>query len=138
MAKKSGLQSLLKTLTREGAKALAALQREIVGREKELAMLKRAEARWKDVVGEQTPVRTSVAAPQMRAGRKKRRIDWSVVLAGFSAPFKAKDIQQKTGKPIEQVYAGVSRWVKDKKIKKNPDGTYQRTAVVAVTPQKKS
>ena len=137
MAKKSGLQSLLRTLTREGAKALAALRQEIAGREKELEMLKGAEARWKDVVGEQTPVRNSVAAPHMRAGRKKRRIDWNVVLAGFSTPFKAKDVQQKTGKPIEQVYAGVSRWAKDKKIKKNPDGTYQRTAAVSTAQQKR-
>lgn len=137
MAQKSGLQPLLTNLKRQGAKALAALRQEIAKREEELDMLKIAEARWKDVVGEQTPVRNSAASPQMRAGRKRRRLDWNVVLAGLSSSFKARDVQQKTGKPMEQVYAGLSRWGKDKKIKKNLDGTYQKIAAVFTAQQRK-
>lgn len=137
MAQKSGLQPLLTSLKRQGAKALAALRQEIAKRGEELEMLKIAEARWKDVVGEQTPVRDSAASPQMRAGRKRRRLDWNVVLAGLSASFKARDVQQKTGKPMEQVYAGLSRWGKDKKVKKNLDGTYQKTAAVSTAQQRK-
>ncbi len=137
MAQKSGLQPLLTSLKRQGAKALAALRQEIAKQEKELEMLKIAEARWKDVVGEQTPVRNSAASPQMRADRKRRRLDWNVVLAGLSASFKARDVQQKTGKPMEQVYAGLSRWGKDKKVKKNLDGTYQKTAAVSTAQQRK-
>jgi hypothetical protein len=47
------------------------------------------------------------------------------VLAELTPTFTTKDVAQKTGKPMEQVYAGVSRWVKDKKVKKTKDG-YQR------------
>ena len=39
--------------------------------------------------------------------------------------FTAKHVAQKTGKPMEQVYAGVSRWVKDKKVRRGKDG-YQK------------
>ncbi len=80
----------------------------------------------------------SAAAPSpMRARRKRRRIDWGVALAGLPASFNAKDVQRETGKPMEQVYAGVSRWVKDKKIKKNPNGIYQKTSAVPPAQQKR-
>jgi hypothetical protein len=57
------------------------------------------------------------------------------VLAKLPASFNAKDVQRQTGKPIEQVYAGLSRWVKDKKAKRNSSGSYQKVAPAAA-PQK--
>jgi hypothetical protein len=60
-----------------------------------------------------------------------------MVLAGLPATFRSREVQQKTGKPMEQVYSGLSRWVKDKKVKKSPDGTYQKITVSSPGQQKK-
>jgi hypothetical protein len=137
MAQRRELQPLLANLKRQGAKVLTALQQEITKREKTLTELKATAARWKEAVGGQTRMMGAAAPSQPRGGRKRRRIDWSVALAGLPASFNAKDVQRQTGKPIEQVYAGVSRWAKDKKIKKNPNGTYQKTSTVPLSAQQK-
>jgi hypothetical protein len=128
---------LLANLKRQGAKVLTALQQEITKREKTLTELKATAARWKEAVGGQTRMMGAAAPSQPRGGRKRRRIDWSVALAGLPVSFNAKDVQRQTGKPMEQVYAGVSRWAKDKKIKKNPNGTYQKTSAVLPSAQQK-
>ena len=137
MAQRRELQPLLANLKRQGAKVLTALQQEITKREKTLTELKATAARWKEAVGGQTRMMGAAAPSQPRGGRKRRRIDWSDALAGLPASFNAKDVQRETGKPMEQVYAGVSRWAKDKKIKKNPNGTYQKTSAVPPTQQKR-
>lgn len=78
------------------------------------------------------------AAPtRVRAKRKRRRLDWNAVLASLPASFNAKEVQRQTGKPIEQVYAGLSRWVKDKKAKRNSTGSYQKVSPAAALQQKK-
>ena|SRR5215510_8492084 len=137
MAQRRELQPLLTNLKRQGTKVLTVLQQEIAKREKALAELKTTAARWKEAVGGQTRIMGAATPSQIRGGRKKRRIDWSVALAGLPASFNAKDVQRQTGKPMEQVYAGVSRWVKDKKIKKNPNGIYQKLSLSAPPQQKK-
>ena len=126
MAQKRRLQPLLADLKRQGVKVLTALEQEIVKQEKDLTELKATAARWKEVVGGQTRMVGTAAPLPTRTKRKKRRIDWNAVLAGLSASFTTKEVQQQTGKPMEQVYAGLSRWVKDKKIKKNSSGVYQK------------
>jgi len=63
--------------------------------------------------------------------RKRPRLDWDAVLARLPATFDAKEVKQRTGKPMEQVYAGVSRWVKDNKVRKHPQGGYQKVAFSA-------
>lgn len=137
MAQRRELQPLLANLKRQGAKVLTALQQEITKREKTLTELKATAARWKEAVGGQTRMMGAAAPSQTRGGRKRRRIDWSIALAGLPLSFNAKDVQRETGKPMEQVYAGVSRWAKDKKIKKNPNGTYQKTSAVPPAQQKR-
>lgn len=137
MPRSSAAGQLLNSLQKQGAKALASLQREITKREKELDVLKAAEARWKEVASVRLRAahRTTL---QTRARRKRPRLDWDAVLAGLSNTFTAKDVEQKTGKPMEQVYAGVARWVKDRKVRKNPAGGYQKIATASVSQKRGS
>jgi len=137
MAQRRGLQPLLANLKRQGVKVLTALQQEIAKREQELAELKTTATRWGEIVGKQTRVTGAAPAPA-RAGRKRRRIDWNAVLVNLPTAFNAKEVQQQTGKPIEQVYAGLSRWVKDKKIKRTSNGAYQKAASTASAQPKKA
>lgn len=137
MPQKGGLQSVLTALRRQGVKALSALQREIANKEKELNLLKATEAQWRGIVGTQGKALTLAGAGKARMGKLGLRLDWSAVLAGLPATFRTKDVQQKTGKPMEQVYSGVSRWTKDKLIKKNADGSYQKLSVPAPPQSKK-
>jgi hypothetical protein len=117
--------SLLTALKQQTAKALAPLLKEIARREQELAVLKGEAARWKSVVRGQAKTTNAAVAARRAPGAKKRRLDWSAILADLPTKFTAKDVAEKTGKPMEQVYAGVARWVKDKKAKKGKGG-YQK------------
>jgi len=138
MPQKNKLQSLFTSLRRQGTKALAALRQEITKKEKELATLKATESRWRDVVDGQAKMMGLTALSRMRAQGERRRLDWNVLLAGLPPTFNAKEVQQKTGKPMEQVYAGLSRWVKDKKVKKGSAGSYQKLSASLSVQQKKS
>jgi hypothetical protein len=40
------------------------------------------------------------------------------VLAELPAAFAPRDVGQRTGKPMAQVYAGLSRWAKEKKVRR--------------------
>jgi len=137
MAQRHGLQSLLINLKRQGGKVLTALQKEIVAREKELSELKATATRWRAIVGGQARMLGAAAPAPARGKRRRRRLDWNAVLAKLPASFNAKDVQRQTGKPIEQVYAGLSRWVKDKKAKRNSSGSYQKVTSAAAAPQQK-
>src|SRR5882724_3917134 len=128
MAQRRGVQPLLANLKRQGVKVLTALQQEIATREKELTELKATATRWGEMVGGQTRMIGAAAPARARAKRKRRRIDWNGVLASLPASFNGKEVQRQTGKPIEQVYAGLSRWVKDKKAKRNSSGSYQKVS----------
>ena len=138
MPQKNTLQSLLTNLSRQGAKALTAMQGEIAKREKELEALKATEARWREIVGGKVRAMSAAPLARMRTGRRKRRLDWNMILAGLPATFRSKEVQQKSGKPMEQVYAGLSRWVKDKKIKKSKNGYRKVAAAGAARSQEKS
>jgi hypothetical protein len=113
------------SLKQQSTRALASLQQEIAKREKELTLLRAAEKQWKGVMGAQPSAARPATATRRRVSKKKR-LDWNKVLAGLPVTFNNKLVQQKTGKPMEQVYAGLSRWVKDNKVKRNPDGVYQK------------
>jgi hypothetical protein len=118
--------SVLSLLKQQTTKALTALQREIARREQELAILKAEAARWTQALGGMSRKKVGTALTSLRGVSGKRsRLDWNAVLVELSPTFTAKEVAQKTGKPMEQVYAGVSRWMKDKKIKKAKDG-YQK------------
>ena len=118
-------------LRQQAAKALAALEKEIAKQEQALAGLKAEAARWKSLLGGQSKG-ASAAAPR-RARKPKRQVNWSAVLAGLPRTFTAREVANKAGKPIAQVYVRVGRWMKDKKVRKGKDG-YQK--VSALTPSR--
>lgn len=138
MPQKNKLQSLLVNLRRQGTRTLVALQHEITKKEKELATLKATATQWRAAVEGRGGAGGFPALSQARARGQRRRLDWTAVLARLPTTFKARDVQQTTSKPMEQVYAGLSRWVKDKKVKKGSGGVYQKSAVASPTHQKKA
>jgi hypothetical protein len=128
------LQSILTNLKQQSGKALASLRREIGRREQELALLKATETQWQQVLGLKAKTPAVGSLRTRRLGQK--RLNWESILAALPMTFDNKQVLQATGKPIEQVYAGLSRWVKDKKIRKGPDGMYQKLSAAAT--QKKT
>src|SRR4029453_17796424 len=104
----------LNPLKKQAVRVLTSLRREIGQREKELTLLKQEAQRWQDAVSGRSSV---INGSGVRRGEKTRsRLDWQVVLNELPETFVPKDVAQKTGKPMEQVYAGLARWAKDKKV----------------------
>ena len=146
MPQRASRQPLLTTLTQQATKALAALHKEITKREQELATLKAEAVRWQNVMrGPPGPGRTAgivpAPPPPLRpmgkivgpavAPRvplpKRPRLDWRAILKELPARFTTKDVAQKAGKPLGHVYVYVSRWMKDKKVRRVEEG-YQKVS----------
>jgi hypothetical protein len=105
-------------LKQRAATVLSSLEKDIADLEKELA------AR----IAEANTIRAILGRPPMgKVGMKGPRLDWAAVLASLPQVFSAKDLAQASGKPMEQVYAGISRWVKDRKIHKEADGYHKKS-----------
>ena len=127
MPRNASLHPLLTALERKATKAFTFLRQEIAKREKELAGLKAEAAQWKNVLGGPARKTNGISVPSQARATKRPRLDWSAVLQALPARFTTKEVVQKTKKPIEQVYAGIGRWVKDRKIKKVDNG-YQKAS----------
>ena len=122
MPQRTPYHPLLATLTQQATKAFATLRQEITQREQELAMLKAEAARWKSVV--RGPVRrVIVTAP----APKRPLLDWSAILKALPTRFTTQEVAQKAGKPTDQVYVHLSRWMKDKKVRRVEEG-YQKVS----------
>ena len=90
--------------------------------EEALAALKAEAARWQSVL--RVPVRgdgSPAPAPRRRSA-KRRRLDWTVILKELPTRFTTTDIAQKTGRPMAHAYTYVSRWMKEKKVRRGKDG----------------
>jgi hypothetical protein len=122
-------RSILTALKQQATKALASLQREIARREKELEALNAEAARWSSVVGGQSQAASASSASYQAQAAKKPRLDWSAILIRLPETFKAQEVARRTGKPMDQVYAGVSRWIKEKKVRRGKDG-YRKVSAV--------
>lgn len=116
-------RTALTTLKKQATRVLASLRREIGQREKDLALLKQEAQRWQNAVSGRPAARNGAVLG--RGERVRSRLDWKAVLSELPDTFTPKDVAQKTGKPMEQVYAGLSRWAKDKKVRKGKSG-YQK------------
>jgi hypothetical protein len=104
------------------------LHKEIAQRGQELTTLKTAAARWQSMLQGPASGDGAAAIPPSHARSSKRpRLDWDTILKQLPARFTTKDIAQKAGKPIAHAYTSVSRWVKDKKVRKVKDG-YQKVS----------
>ena len=127
MSPRAARHPLLTSLQREATKALATLSHEITQRERELAVLKTEAARWQSVRrGPAKRVGPAVTPPWVPPP-KKPQLDWSAILKKLPAQFTTKEVAQKAGKPIDQVYVHLSRWMKDKKVRRVKDG-YQKVS----------
>jgi hypothetical protein len=126
MPQRTSRHPLVATLTQQATQALAALRQEITQREQDLVALKAEATRWQRVV--RGPAREAIpTAPYKIPPSKQIRLDWSTVLKELPTRFTSKDVAQKAGKPIEQVYVHVSRWMKDKKVRRVKEG-YQKVS----------
>jgi hypothetical protein len=119
---------LLAGLHREATNTLAALRHEITQREHELAALKAEAARWQSVL-QGPPVRRArpAVAPPPVPPAKRLRLDWSAILKELPTRFTTQEVAQKAGKPPGHVYVYMSRWMKDKKVRRVQDG-YQKVS----------
>ena len=128
-------KSSLDTLKQQGVKIFASLQREIDAKEKDLAGLKAEADRWRSALGASGGAGGS-GAPAKRGRRAKgKRVDWNATYLALPAIFSAKMVAETTGKPMEQVYAAVSRWGKEKKVKRGKDG-YQKISAGSAAKKK--
>ena len=128
-------KSTLDTLKQQGVKILASLQREIDAKEKVLAGLKAESDRWRSALGASGRGSGSGVPAKKRRRAKGKRVDWSATFLSLPATFSAKMVAETTGKPMEQVYAAVSRWGKEKKVKSGKDG-YRKISAGSATKQK--
>jgi len=112
-------RSAFNVLKKQAGKVLGSLRREIAQKEKELAALRQ------DVHRLQTVVSGGSVAPGV--GPMRVRLDWKQILKELPDTFTSRDVGVKSGKPMEQVYAGLNRWIKDRKVRKGKDG-YQKTS----------
>src|SRR6266849_2507756 len=127
MLKRVSRHPLLATLAQQATKALVTLHQEITQREQELTTLKAEAARWQSVVRGPARVASPTVTPPQVPPPKRTQLDWSAILKGLPNRFTAQDVAQKASKPIEQVYVHVSRWMKDKKVRK-VEGGYQKVS----------
>jgi hypothetical protein len=127
MPQRASRLPLVATLTQQATKALTALRQEITQREQALAALKAQAARWQRVLRPPARgVRPAVTLPRVPPP-KRLRLDWSVILQELPPRFTTQDVAQKAGKPFGHVYVYVSRWIKDKKVRRVKEG-YQKVS----------
>ena len=127
MPQRASRPLLVATLTQQATKALTALCQEITQRERELAALKAQAARWQSVMRGPTRRARPAVAPSQAPPPKRPRLDWSAILQELPTRFTTQDVAQKAGKPIGHVYVYVSRWMKDKKVRRVKEG-YQKVS----------
>jgi len=120
MARTKTSRDAFNTLKKQAGKILTSLRREIGQKEKELSALKQ------DVQRLQLVVNGRAAAVDGSPSRV--RLDWNMVLKELPDTFSSKEVSQKSGKPMEQVYAGLNRWIKDRKVRKGKEGYQKVTA----------
>lgn len=116
-------QSAFNVLKKQAGKVLGSLRREISQKEKELAVLRQDAQRLQAIVN------GKAAAPG--AGPLRMRLDWNQILKDLPNSFTSREVGVKSGKPMEQVYAGLNRWIKDRKVRKAKEGGYEKVGAAA-------
>jgi hypothetical protein len=87
--------------------------------------------------------------PSGKSGNGKQRVDWGGTLRVLPVTFTPQEVQRQTGKPMDYVYAVLSRWAKEKKVRRVASGRYQKVSArpqsgqrpakgAAATPEKKT
>ena len=120
MARTKTSRDAFNTLKKQAGRILTSLRREIGQKEKELSALKQDVQRLQLVVNGR--------APAVSGSPSRVRLDWNSILKELPDTFSSKEVSQKSGKPMEQVYAGLNRWIKDRKVRKGKEGYQKVTA----------
>ena len=113
---------LLTTLRRQATTALATVTTEIQQREHELATRKAEAVRWQSLLRELAAGKGPTAPPPRKRSATRRRLDWRTIFKQLPPRFTTTEIAQKSGKPVAQVYTSVSRWMKEKRVRRGQDG----------------
>src|SRR3954470_20268324 len=92
-------RSAFNVLRKQANKVLSSLRREIAQKDKELAALRQDAQRLEAVVSGRAVAAAGGGAPRIR-------LDWDLILKELPDTFTSKEVGQKSGKPMEQVYAG--------------------------------
>jgi hypothetical protein len=121
MARTKTSRDAFNTLKKQAGKILTSLRREIGQKEKELSALKQDVQRLQLVVNGR-------AAAAVSGSPSRVRLDWNTILKELPDTFSSKEVSLKSGKPMEQVYAGLNRWIKDRKVRKGKEGYQKVTA----------
>jgi hypothetical protein len=116
-------RSAFDVLKKQAGKVLGSLRREISQKEKELTTLRQDAQRLQAIVNGK--------AAATGAGPLRMRLDWNQILKDLPDTFTSREVGVKSGKPMEQVYAGLNRWIKDRKVRKAKEGGYQKLGVGA-------
>lgn len=109
-------------LRSEAVKALQGIQREIRRRETELSELRQQEQKIQSVMGR--PAKEAVPK-----GGPRSRIDWRAVLSRLPKQFTAADVRKVrglAGKHSREIFAGITRWIDAKLVKRKERGVYER------------
>jgi len=125
MPQRTAQLTSLMSFQRQATRAVATLATEIRQREKELAVLKAQAARWQRLLQVPAPGRRPAGSSPQGRPSQRLRVDWSAVLQALPNRFTTKELAQKPSKPVAHVYVHLSRWMKEKKIRRVKDG-YQK------------
>ena len=135
---------LFGAVRRQAGRVLATMSREIQRRENELQHLMRQAEGWRAAIGGEGNS-SSVRAPRVRRkggvsrpiakrGRPRARVSWDQVLASVPTRFGVADVLKHPGaraKGKPQVYAALSRWQANKKVRRVGFGKYEKAGATA-------
>lgn len=122
-----------KQIQQQAQVVLRQVQKDIREYEKKLTALRDQERKLSSMFGGKGD--SSARAPRRGGWRTStgsgRRTDWSAVLAKLPKQFKATDIRKAPGmseKRASEIFAGITRWINAKQVKRKERGEYERVA----------
>ena len=123
MPQRKSSSSMVLTMQRQAASALAKLHKGIRGLEGELAQLVRQERMLAQLAGSKLQKRTIAGRTRASAGGNvpRGRIGWKNVLAQLPNQFKASNVRQVRGladKRPSDIFAGITRWIEAGSVKR--------------------
>jgi hypothetical protein len=123
-----------KQLQEQAQAALRQIQKDIREHEKELTALRDQERRLDsmfDGTADSWGRSAGRGGHRTPAASGGRRTDWGAVLAKLPKQFKAADVRKAPGmsdKRYGDIFAGITRWIEAKQVKRKDRGTYERVS----------
>jgi hypothetical protein len=113
----------------QAQKLLANLRREIRSKEDELRRLKDEDSKLAGLLG-LTATSHGRAAASRANGVGSTRTNWATVLEQLPKQFNSNDVRKIPGlgtKRSSEIFAGITRWIEAKSVKRKERGLYERT-----------